>query len=395
MSVSKREWVTPDGVPRSAWSVRWKEGGRHRSKGGFRLKKDAEAFSRRVEDDKASGIERPKLRTGTVRVLADEYLKTLEDRVLDGRVARTRLRNVRIACDVSIVPRLGETKLVELTPFAIEQWFVAMVRHDKLAPMTAKSRVQELKLACDFAVRRGFLASNPVMLALKDLGNVRSKPVRTMTLEQVQMVLRTVETRGKWGHARTQMFMRCAVNLAAFCGLRQGEILGLTLANVNFRESVIQVRHSLTHFDELKGPKTQAGNRDVPFPPHVGAMLRQWLDAGFVANERDLVFRSAKGERICASSMTATLWRAVLTRAGLWRARDNFHFHVLRHFAASWWLYNGMPITDTASLMGHAKFDMTLQVYAHPIVGGHRRTEAFERMAIALLPLPAPPPAAV
>jgi hypothetical protein len=46
---------------------------------------------------------------------------------------------------------------------------------------------------------------------------------------------------------------------------------------------------------------------------------------------------------------------------------------------------NGLPLTEVASLLGHKKFDMTLQVHAHPIVGGHERSEAINAMSSRLL----------
>jgi integrase len=76
----------------------------------------------------------------------------------------------------------------------------------------------------------------------------------------------------------------------------------------------------------------------------------------------------------------------LLAHAGLIRKGDNLHFRALRHFAASCMIENGWPLMDVASLLGHSKFDMTLRVYAHPIVGGgNQRSEAMERMAAKLL----------
>ena len=49
---------------------------------------------------------------------------------------------------------------------------------------------------------------------------------------------------------------------------------------------------------------------------------------------------------------------------------------------------NGLPLTDVAALLGHSKFDLTLQVYAHAIVPGHRRLAALDRMAIDMLTAP-------
>ncbi|WP_414711866.1 tyrosine-type recombinase/integrase [Sphingomonas sp. CFBP9021] len=67
-----------------------------------------------------------------------------------------------------------------------------------------------------------------------------------------------------------------------------------------------------------------------------------------------------------------------------------FHFHSLRHFAASMMISHNLPLTDVASMMGHSKFDMTLQVYAHPIVGGTRRADIIERIGGFQNALPEP-----
>lgn len=44
----------------------------------------------------------------------------------------------------------------------------------------------------------------------------------------------------------------------------------------------------------------------------------------------------------------------------------------------------GIPLTDVASVLGHEKFDMTLQVYAHSIAGGNQRRDFFDRVTSAL-----------
>ena len=49
---------------------------------------------------------------------------------------------------------------------------------------------------------------------------------------------------------------------------------------------------------------------------------------------------------------------------------------------------NEMRLPDVASLLGHKRFDMTLQVYAHPIVGGGRHHVGMEKMTTDLLALP-------
>ena len=41
---------------------------------------------------------------------------------------------------------------------------------------------------------------------------------------------------------------------------------------------------------------------------------------------------------------------------------------------------------DVANMMGHKRFDMTLQVYAHPVIRGTHRHYSMTKMAAALLP---------
>lgn len=177
--------------------------------------------------------------------------------------------------------------------------------------------------------------------------------------------------------------MRCLVNVAAFCGLRMGELRGLTLDHVDLDGRLLHVRHSLTQYDLHKGPKTSAGNRDVPMPAHVAEMLREWIATWYVPNDRRLIFRTSTGGNLSAQNYRLT-WFALLKRAGLHHEDQPHHFHALRHFTTSWLLRNNLPLPDIADLLGHESFDVTLQVYAHPTVSPHMRHEVIERLVTQL-----------
>jgi integrase len=125
------------------------------------------------------------------------------------------------------------------------------------------------------------------------------------------------------------------VHLAVFCGLRYGEIVGLTCSAIDFHRRVIKVRNSLTAWDELKEPKTRSGLRDVPMPSHLWKLLEDWLSRFYIPNDRILVFRRKSGGTIASRHFFTCHWRPLLARSGLHSESDNFHFHALRHFAAS------------------------------------------------------------
>jgi integrase len=409
-SAFKREW-THKGVKKTAWVVRYVDPAGVKKQKTFKLKKTADEFADGIKSNIRQGVAVTAFERRTVSQLCDEFLRHTEARLRSGQITLWHQRNVKMEITCSVLPHLGGHKVNELTPLIIEQWFQALCREKSvgswllpaekrrpLMPRTARARVASFKGVLDWAVRRGYISKNPCGDALKEIGGIPPARIRTFTPEQVALILRALEARGKHQQDRAWKIGRCAVHLAAFCGLRYGEIFGLTLPRVHIRERVLEIRHSLDRNDNLKGPKTKAGIRDVPLPQHVADLLADWIEHDYRPNDRQLLFRGLQRAPRCQDAVERTqrakihaptfnrrYWRSLLARVGLLDPKDTFHFHALRHFAASWMIDNGLPITDVAQLLGHAKFDMTLHTYAHPLVGGRRRSLAFDRMASRLL----------
>jgi integrase len=308
--------------------------------------------------------------------------------VRSGNLGRCTWNGFRSIVDSSLVPEFGTKLLTGLTFEEVEAWHSRLLR--RLKPVTAKNHMLALKQIEDFAIKRKLASKNVAHEVLKEVGYARKGTIRTFQMEDVQRLVGLAENlnvvvQRNTSNRRGYLLLKAAVQLAAFCGLRMGEIFGLTVESIDLKAGVLKVRHSLTQLDELKGPKTAAGNRDVPIPMRVQETLQAWLQAYYVPNPRRLVFRMSCGKMVTPSNFRTRYWVPLLKRAGLHDdPTDAMHFHALRHFAASLMIDLGLPLTDVASLMGHEKFDMTLQVYAHPIVGGNRRRDAFERISAAI-----------
>lgn len=178
-------------------------------------------------------------------------------------------------------------------------------------------------------------------------------------------------------------------HLATFSGLRLGEIGALQIASspisagIDFDRRMIRVRHSLNCYDDLKEPKTRAGKRDIPLPEHTATLIKRWMERHAVLEDRGLIFRTSTGGMVTGANIYRS-WTDLLRRAGLHHAQRPFHFHALRHFCASWMIENRVPVTDVAMLLGHSKFDTTLQTYAHPVVNVSARNAAIEAMVSSL-----------
>jgi integrase len=376
-SVRKLNLSDPD----SPWVCEYTDaaGRRRRKTPKSGLKKDAEAIRRRVEAELGQGQRIPHSQAVTVAALCDAFLKFQDQRLAEGEIARNRKRVMKQAIDGQLIPALGNKLAISLTLADVEGWYGAMIRRG-LSPATARGYLLVAKMAGDFGVKRQMLNRNAFAEAMRERKAVPPRKIRTFDLDEARRLLKPGDSRGYRCGRRNVAMMHCAVNLAALCGLRWGEIMGLAVPNVDLKDGFIRVRHSLTRDDELKGPKTAAGVRDVPLPGNVASMLSEWIDRHYRPNERKLLFRAGDGDAIEHGSFMAS-YRRLLLRAGVTEGKERLRFHALRHFASSLMIDLGFPLTEVADLLGHETFDTTLQVYAHSIVSGHRRRDLMQAMA--------------
>jgi integrase len=386
-SVAKREWTNPKGEKKFGFEVRYKEGGKHRSR-TFKLFKQADAYRKKVERELVDGNHVADADTVTVAKACDQFLDHCEERMREGQIGRGRFESIRSAIKVYVRPSLGHIKLKELAFNDLEK-LRQLAKSRGVSPFSMRRYVVVAVMVEDFAIRRGY-ASKPVIATYrKDLGSVSVKPIPTFTTEEVVRLIQYVDTDRKHSKRRSAALLRCFVHLGAFCTLRWGEIAGLTLDCLDLETRHLKIRHSITPFDEHKGPKTPAGNRDVPLPQHVVPILQAWIREYYVENPRRLLFRKSDGEQLTPCNFRNAHWYPALYRTGLSDPgqREKRHFHALRHFAASLMANSYLPLMEVATLMGHARFDTTLQTYVHSIVGGQRKNDAFDLVASQTLAL--------
>lgn len=388
-SVAKRHWTTPKGEARMGWEVRYKDGGKHRSK-TFKLFKQADAFRKKVERDLDDGLHLADSDKQTVDAVCEAYIRLQEDRLRNGIISRGRYENIKKAVDRNIKPLLGKRLIADIKEADIEQWFHRVTREQGLSPQTARTRLIDLKCVFQYAGRYGLVKRNPAPEAMRQIGAVPRVKVKTFEFEEIGELFKALEVRPFRYRERSFHATRAMVYLAALCGLRLGEIRALRRQHVDFARGVIEVRHSMTDRFEVKGPKTQAGIRDVPMPAPVAAILREMIEAWYVPNDLGLIITTSTGYGVAPGSFRNEMWYPLLKRAGLYViGGKQMHFHALRHFYLSMMMKNGVGPADVAALAGHSHFDVTLQVYAHPMLKGAARAEPSERLASSLLPSPA------
>ena len=137
--------------------------------------------------------------------------------------------------------------------------------------------------------------------------------------------------------------------VAYYAGLRPSEVVmlrprALTLPTTGWGQ--IAVIEADIDWDEPGEPKT--GERVVPIPPNLVAMLRTWVDE-LELTEEDLLFRTRNGNRPTASN-----WSRALKRAYTTMDQPPLRVYDCRHAAATTWLRAGVPLRVVAMRLGHS-----------------------------------------
>jgi len=166
--------------------------------------------------------------------------------------------------------------------------------------------------------------------------------------------------------------------VAAFTGLRMGELRALRWDDVDFAKRLVHVRRGYAGGRESEGGKSHRV-RSVPMVDQVVP----WLD-GLSRRERftdpdDLVFPNPVGEHFDDSTVRKAFKQA-LSAAGLKAIR----FHDLRHTFGTL-AVQAFPLTDVKAFMGHADIPTTM-VYVH-YVPAHDAAERLSRAFAASEPL--------
>lgn len=369
-SVSKRPHTRADGTDGAKWTVRYyDEKGVRRSK-GCTSKKEADAFKRKVEREIEDGTHTPDTETVTVKQAAAAFLADADQRFKAGQIGRSRLVTLTNIMNGRVVPLIGGMRMKDLTAPRIEELHRQLIVERGVSAATARTTIRDLTLFERFAKRRRFTRTTPIAEAYETLPRARRPVVRQFTREDIVTLLIAAETPRYKAKAYSKEMMSCLIHMAALCGMRLGEILGLTVENVDFHSRIIRVRHSLTQYDEHKDPKSEAGVRDLHMPDRVARLLDRWLQSRHVPNSRGLMFLSHKGTALTRAALHRT-WRDTLAQAGLVDDGPARRFHALRHFFASNVVdYDVKLVPALSRSLGHASIATTMGVYVHGMRDG-------------------------
>jgi len=241
--------------------------------------------------------------------------------------------------DSLLVPRFGDTPLADLTGEMLTA-LDAELAADGLKASTRQKVHIVFRSVVRLAVGAGMLAAVPAFPRIPRVGR---KMVRPFHRDDLDAIL-----------AKTPPQTRLAFALAAFAGLRAGEVRGLRWSDLDLKGNTLTVRRALTRGEETT-PKS-GDQRVIP----IAAPLRLLLDAAEAnrASPWAPVAVTAYGKLWGESGLNQSFKRAQ-QRAG----RSGLCFHDLRHFFVTELFRKGVGAPAVQRLAGHAELSTT-QRYA-------------------------------
>lgn len=347
-AVKRREDGTVRQLPSGRWQARyWDEGeGKQRSAPRtFDTKMDAAAWL--DHGDRTTEAVAAK----SDPTLADYAAQWLEHRVDLKPRTRAEYASLLRRC---ILPALGEVRVARLTPATVREWFAAM---DPSKPTQRRHAYALLSGICRTAVEDEVLDATPCRV--KRATVVQRQHTTTLPDgEQLAALVAAMPER-----------LRAMVVLAAWCGLRYGELTELRRGDV--RGGSLHVERAVVRVDGgflIGSPKSEAGRRTVAVPPRLQPILDEHLDR-FVGPASDaLLFPARHGGHLAPSALYGHFYPA-REAAGLLTLR----WHDLRHHAATRLARAGATTAEIMDALGHSTHGVAMR-YQHP--GGEARRAA-------------------
>lgn len=281
------------------------------------------------------------VRSITVREYATKWLEE-RDLAPKTRALYKELLNSRI------LPTLGDEMIRAVTPADIRAWWVAL-NADKKTPTRNTHTYQLLKTIFNTARDDKAVAENPCQIksAAKP---PKARDVQALTSAELDKVAESFPE-----HYRT------AVYVAAWCGVRAGELRELRRKDIQISvdKTVIKIRRQATYIDGklVTGPpKSDAGIRDVVVPPHVADMLRAHMKVRTGRGPEAFVFTSTRGLQLSQTAFTKSLKHGAAAVG-----KPDMRVHDLRHVGATWAAIAGATTKELMARIGHATPAMAMR----------------------------------
>lgn len=260
----------------------------------------------------------------------------------------------RSVLNAHLLPAFGKKAIREISTDQVRRWWRGL--HDderdggRLADRNANKILADFRAIWNWGADEYELPPNP-SAGIKKHKELTSERPDFYSPEEVHALLDAAGTERD----------RLIYLVAAFAGLRRGEVISLRWSHIDFERAYMHVVESVSAGQDSR-VKDEEG-RSVPLAPQVALALGAWKPDD--AQPNDLLFQAqrykkGRGKKKLDGDALSTRYREARDRAGLRKLR----FHDLRHTFGSLAVDGGASLVQVQAWMGHADIKTTMR-YLH------------------------------
>lgn len=252
--------------------------------------------------------------------------------------------------------KLGEMKIQDVTKNDIQEFLNSI---KDLSDSYIKKLYEQFVQAYRRAEIKKYITYNPMYEVIKPKSDKQTKVVEALDINVQKAFTEYLNKASIEDEPYKNIFL-----IQMYMGLRIGEVLALSIENIDLENKLLYVKRTLTNDKEFaiilgNKTKTYAGNRTLPIPDFLVPIFEEQLK---YANENlhNLIF-TTNDNYIRTSAINKELKR--IFEEELKTSSKNISTHCLRHTYGTRCIEAGMTAVVLQRLMGHKDVTVTLNTY--------------------------------
>ena len=324
----------------SVYYKNWQGSTERKVKRGFKTKREASEWERTFLLQRSDDVDM------TFGAFWELYKADLKEKI------RENTWNTKVSViEKKVLPYFQNKKLSEIKPTDIMSWQNEMMGYrDSTGKPYSKTYLKtihnQISAIFNHAVKFYDLKSKPAA----KVGNMGKEQTKEMQFWTKPEYLKFAEA------IMDKPISYYAFEILYWCGLRLGELLALTSADLDFEKQTIRINKSYQRIkqrDVITDPKTPKSIRTVSMPDFLSEELQDYIRSLYKIGKDDRLFPITK------SYLHREMKRGC-EESGVKRIR----IHDLRHSHVSLLIEMGFSVVAIADRVGHESIDITYR-YAH------------------------------
>lgn len=291
-----------------------------------------------------------------------QELKLTSNTITPSTYARNQ-NTFNIICKSNI----AQIEIQKITSFQIQEFLNQQIKYsdstiDKIHGM--------LSVIFTESIKRDIIYKNPMLNVIKPKSLKQKKQIDALSVEEQKLFLKEVITDD----------YKNILLIALHSGMRIGEILALTIDDIDFDNKLIYINNTLSRDEKgtaIIGKKTKTYNsiRQIPLTIVLEPILKESI-SNYIPNKNKLLFCQPDGKLIEHSTINSHFKR-ICKNANIkvdiypLKRKDkiinlktsNVNTHMLRHTYATRCIEAGVPAEVLQKLLGHKDISITINTY--------------------------------